>query len=922
MLVGREDERRRLESLVSGARLGQSGVMLIAGEPGIGKTALLEHTASLSEGMTVVRVTGTDFEQELGYGGLSQLFGPFRGDLELLPEPQRTALLVALNLVSGPAPDRFAVGAATLGVLTRHAEHRPTAVLIDDAHLLDHLSAEAIVFAARRLVADPVLLVATLRSEEASPLLHAGLPTLMLDGLDLAAAHQLITGAGVGPPGERELAGLVDATHGNPLALLELAPGLGRRSGAGGSGEAAVLPEGPLSVTRAVTEAFRARTETLPPVARTALLVAAASHGDRLVVTRACRELGVDPTVLVASVDAGLLAGNGPRLAFRHPLVRAAVYQAAEPTTRRRVHAALAAALAHDPDRQAWHRGAAATGLDAGAASALEEVGHRAQARAAYDVAASALVRAAWLSPARGDRARRLVEGAEAAWVAGQGGRARELLDLTLEEDLAPGLAARSGRLRGDIEARTGHLDDALRVLRHTAEQAAPVAPEAAVELWADGVNTAFYRMDSAYLTRAVAALEELLPVAGSDRSRVLIGLAVGMANVLLGRGGADQIREAVAELIAGSALREDPARAPWLVLGPLYLREEGRGRGLVDEVVAEARRGVVLGTLPRLLLHVGLDHATSDRWPQADSEYHEGIALAREAGLPADLALLAGALAMLEGRSGRVRECREHAAQALELGERHGVVVARIWALVALVEAALGQGLADVAAEHLDRLDSELRRTGVHDVDLEPAPELVEALLRAGGGDRAERAARAAREFHDASMAKGQPWALARAERALALTTGGEEAEEHYVRAAELHALTPDRFEAARTQLAHGAWLRRSRRRREARGYLAAALQTFEALGASTRAEQAAVELEATGEQVQRRGASLLTALTPQERQITELLVSGHTTRQAATALFLSPKTVEYHLRHVYAKLGVHSRSELAEAYSSSASS
>lgn len=512
------------------------------------------------------------------------------------------------------------MAAATLGLLTHRAENQPLCVLVDDAHLLDHLSAAALAFAARRLLEDPVLLMAAVRSGEDSALLEAGLPVRQLTGLDVAAATELLT-AGVGPSAVTEQVDrLVRATGGNPLALLELHSHPARWDTA--------WPDAPVRVTSAVIEAFRARTDRLSAACRTTLLLAAAGGTDRRLVARASRELGVDPVHLVEATDAGLVRMEGVRLEFRHPLVRAAVYGAAPAPARRAAHAALARATPEeDPDRRAWHQAAAVpdADTDAAAAQALHTVADRARARSAYDVAASALERAAWLSPQESRRSARLIAAAEAAWVAGQGERARAILG-DVGSLTAGDLIARSGRLRATIAGRTGSLTTALEVIVRTTEQLGAQEPDAATELWADGVNTAFFRTDTEFLHRAVGALETLAPLVVTARAPVLGQMAAGMARTLTGQGGADQIRSAVAELASGDTLRADPLRAIWLALGPLYLREEGAFRDLVQEALAEVREGTVLGAMPLLLMLVSMDDASTRRWARADSGYHEGL--------------------------------------------------------------------------------------------------------------------------------------------------------------------------------------------------------------------------------------------------------------------------------------------------------
>ena len=730
MLVGREPERKLVERLAAAARLGESGVLVVAGEAGIGKSALLEHATSLCDGMIVHRVVGSEMERDLAFGGLSQLLAGAVDDLDQLPDPQAHALGVALAVRTGTAVDRFAVGSATLGMLSRLAEVVPRAVFIDDAHLLDRSSAEAIVFAARRLVADPVLLLAAVRTHEPTPFLDSGLQVVELAGLDEAAALALFGNRGA----PSDLAHLVRATGGNPLALLELTEHPDDIDGS--------WPEAPIAVPAKVGRAFLARTDQLSPPSRLALLAAAASGGDRAVVAAASRRLGVDPVRLVDAVDAGLIRFEGQTIRFRHPLVRAAVYGGAPPADRRAVHAALGAETPeHDADRRAWHLAAAVPDTDDDAADGLAAVAERARSRAAYDVAATALERSARLSTSDDQRTRRLVAAAETAWIAGQGHRSRTLLD---EVGAPPAdLVGRIGSLSGTIAARTGSLAEAVAVLVDTAARVAEDDPDAAVEMLADSINAGFYRADTTFLAEALTRLEELLPRATILRSRVLGTLALGMARTLLGRGGADEIRWAVGELVFATEIRNDPMRTAWLVMGVLFLREEGAFRSVLEEAVADTRAGTVLGTLPYLLFHVARDDATTDRWQEAESGYHEGIRLARESGQTTDLAASLAGLAWLEGRQDKAESCRRHAAESIELCHRHDIVLGRIWAASALSELELARGDAAAALVQLEQVIALLTEFGVHDVDLYPGAELVETLLRLGRSDGGARRGR-----------------------------------------------------------------------------------------------------------------------------------------------------------------------------------
>jgi DNA-binding CsgD family transcriptional regulator len=349
-----------------------------------------------------------------------------------------------------------------------------------------------------------------------------------------------------------------------------------------------------------------------------------------------------------------------------------------------------------------------------------------------------------------------------------------------------------------------------------------------------------------------------------------------------------------------------------WSVIGPLWLREADAGRGLVERTIEGARAQAAVGVMPRLLHLLARDHATTERWSEAAAAYDEAIRLARETGQRVELCAALAGLAWLEARQGREAACRAHAADAMALSDELGVGLYRVWAIQALADVELALGRPEAAIARYEEQVEALRERGIADVDLSPAPELVEAYVRLGEPERAERIAAA---FASEARAKGQPWALARAERACGLVAEGEEAAVHFDAALALHERTPDRFETARTQLAYGARLRRARRRAQARPHLREAMTTFERLGAPTWATQARAELTATGETARRRDASTLDDLTPQEAQIARLLAAGRTTREAAAALFVSPKTIEYHLRHVYDKLGVRSRAELAAA-------
>ncbi|TCM47918.1 AAA family ATPase [Kribbella sp. VKM Ac-2568] len=902
MLIGRDAERRVIEGLVAGARVGTSGVLLITGEPGIGKTALVDEAAALAVGLRVLRARGTEAEREIPFGGLLQLLRPALADLGRIPAPQREALAAALAL-STPAEsagevgrlgvDRFAVGAATLSLICRYAEVKPVAVLVDDAHLLDRPSAEALLFAARRLVADPIALVIAAREGESHPLAEADLPQLRVGGVGLEAAHRLLAGLPVD---------LVAALHrtvaGNPLALLELA---------GDPEQLQRLPPGvPVPVPALLAEAFAARAKRLSTAAQTALLVASVEDGDLGAMARACNELGVEVAALGEAEQASLVTIADGRVEFRHPLVRSAIYASAEPAERRTVHRAMAGAV-HDADRRAWHLSETVLGTDDEVAAGLEVAGRHAVERGAQAVAATAFERSARLTESVQARALRLVAAGQAAWFAGLADRADGLLAEALK--LEPPLLVRTqaNELRADIAVKCGSPARARDILLTAIAELAGAEDkldELMIGLSADVVNASFRLGDAAGALTAAGEIDERLDRVGRSPARILGLLSSGMAKILAGRPGTDQIREAIA--LTPSVAMERDRRQTWMVLAPMFLRESGTGRALVEEAMGERRDQVAVGMLPGLLFHLGRDDATTDRWANAVASYDEGIRLSRETGQTTELAITLAGQGWLAAHRGRELECRGFTAEATRIGTEREIHLAVVWSLFALGDLELGRGNPADALPQYERLVELLSTLGVLDPDLSPAPELVEVYLRLG---RNEQAAAAARTYAVRAKEKGQPWALARAARVTGLI---EDDDAWFEEALGEHGRTLDVFETARTRLAYGGWLRRARRRVDARVQLRLAVESFDQLGAPGWADLAAAELKATGETARRREPSTADELTPQERQIALLLADGQSIRGAAARLFLSPKTVEYHLRKVYTKLGIHSRAEL----------
>ncbi|HST56207.1 MAG TPA: AAA family ATPase [Solirubrobacteraceae bacterium] len=909
MLLGRKDERLALDRLLAQARAGRSGVLALVGEPGIGKTALLEHAAASADGMRVLRSRGIESEAVIPFAGLAELLGPALSALDRIPAPQATALAGALALGPAGARDRFAIGAATLSLLSASAEEGPLVLLVDDAHWLDRSSAETLLFAARRLLADPIALVMTVREGQPSLLDGADLRTLRLSGLNRSDAAELLLREGI-PDDVRER--LYRATAGNPLALLELAP-----EAAGLASQASAAP---VPISTSIATAFLRRFGDLPePTRRVLVLVAASDACGVAVLARAAAHIGLKLDELAAAEQAGLVTLGAGELEFTHPLARAAVYADAAAPERRAAHAALAAALGNrDLDRRAWHLAEASVGPDDQASHALDQAGARARERSAYAVAAAAFERAAGLSSIDESRDQLLVAAAEAAWLAGDAQRTLSLLDGAQAYAAAPTIAARSDHLRGQVAMRRGPVMDGFPLIVGAAERIAGADPGLAVVMLAEAVHGCLYAGDTAAMIAAAERAVALASRLDSQRARFFAAMAHGMALVADGQGeaGAASARRAVAIMEHSDELREDPALLTWAALGPLWLREADAGRALIDRAFERVRAHAALSTLPYLLHLLARDQATTDQWAAAETSYDEAIRLSEETGQRVELAAALAGFAWLLARQGREARCREHAAAATKLCDELGVGLFGVWAIQALGDLELGLGAPAAAVEHYQSQAHALRSRGIADVDLSPAPELVDALLRLG---RDNDAAIIAAEFVARATAKGQPWALARAARCRGLLADTGELESCFEEALRLHERTPDAFEAARTRLAYGARLRRARKRIRAREQLHVAVEIFEQLGAQPWAEQAHAELAATGETARRRDVSTLDDLTPQELQIARLLADGKTTRETAAAIFVSPKTVEYHLRHVYAKLGVHSREDLAAAFNAS---
>src|SRR5581483_9239236 len=649
MLLGRQRELAEIRRVIEEARAGRSGVLALVGEAGIGKSSLLEEAGSLCEGMLVLRARGVPSEAQIPFAGLFELLRPALGCLDRIPEPQAEALEGALALRPARSADRFAVGAATLSLLAAYAETQPLVLLVDDAHWLDGSSADALLFASRRLVADPIAILLTARLGLPSLLDGADLPVLAVEGLDLGASAQLLSDAA-----PELVERLHTETGGNPLALLELA-----------DEPLDTTPlDAPVPVLTSVSKAYLQRAEALPETTQEALVLAAATdRADLSLFARAGEQLGVGVSELEPAEARGLLDVRGGRLEFRHPLARTALYAGAPPDTRRRVHLALASALPDaDVDRRAWHLAVASPGPDDVASSALEQAGMRARERSAYDPASRAFERAAQLATGDGRRGRLLAAAADAAWFGGDADRSLELLGeadrLSSDVELA--------HLRGHILLRRGPIGDARELLLDAVDRA---DPPLAAEILADAVYGGFWAADADWMRACVERAHALAPRADDPRTAFFIAIVHGIAGVFSGDPAAgDALRAAAAIHGRTPELRDDPRLLAFALVGPLWLRESAFGHEIVDRSLAIARSLSAVGVLPQLLVHVGIEQAGTDRSVEAEAAFDEAIALAQETGQRRVLADALSRLALLDARLGRETACRERVATVLPL--------------------------------------------------------------------------------------------------------------------------------------------------------------------------------------------------------------------------------------------------------------
>jgi DNA-binding CsgD family transcriptional regulator len=896
-LVDRDSERDVLERLVAGVRAGQSGVLVLRGEAGVGKTALLRHLSAAADGCRVARAAGVESEMELAFAGLHGLCAPMLGRLRNLPAPQRDALSTAFGLSAGPRPDRFLVGLSVLSLLADAAEEQPLVCIVDDAQWLDRVSAQTLAFVARRLLAERLGLVFALRESGEEHELE-GLPELVIEGLAEGAARQLLDATIPGPLDERVKTRILGEAGGNPLALMELPRGYSPAELAGGFG----LPDAG-SLTSRLEHAFLQRAQALPRDTQLLLLTAAAEPlGDLGLLWRAADQLGIDGEAARAAEGAGLIE-LGLRARFVHPLVRSAVYRAAHPRDRGDVHRALADATdpVLDPDRRAWHRAHATATPDEEVAVELARSADRAQARGGLAAAASFLQRAAELTPHPATRVERALAAAQVKLDVADAAAASDLLAVAELGPLDELHRARLERLRAQIAFAGRRGRDAPPLLLEAAKRLDPLDTKMARETYLETIASAMFagRLGTGPDEREVAE-------AAQASTQVQ---AAGAADLLL-HGLVTKFTDGYAASVAPlqRALRAfaepdgggEDRRWLWLACRLAQdLWDDELWHVLATRGVRLARDTGALNLLPVALNYLAALNVHSGAFATAGAQIHEVDVITQATGLPP---LKYAACTLAAARGDQAEALFDFSRRdATERGE--GSALGQLWWLIALRHnghGRYGEALtaAQRACEHEDVMAYGWALV-----------ELIEAGVRGGAADQASAALD---RLSERTRASSTEWALGVEARCSALLRDDESL---YRESIERLSHSRAALEFARGRLVYGEWLRRENRRTDAREQLRSAHESFSRMGADAFAERARRELSATGETVRRITPDARGVLTPQEVQVARLARDGHTNPEIGAQLFISPRTVEYHLRKVFRKLDVNTRKELRDA-------
>ena len=902
-LTDRRNERGVLDRLVDAVRARESRVLVLRGDPGVGKTVLLDHLVRGASGCRVVRVVGVQSEMELAFAGLHQLCAPMLDRLDRLPVPQREALRTAFGLSVGPPPDRFLVGLAVLSLLAEVAGKRPLICVIDDEQWLDRASAQALGFAARRLAADPVGLVFAARIPGSE---LAGLPELEVEGLSEGDARALLGSVLAGPLDARVRDLIVAETRGNPLALLELPRGLTPAELAGGFG----LP-GAVPLTGRIEDSFGRQLEALPGQTRRLLLLAAADpSGDAPLVWRAAERLDIPVQAAASAVEAGLVE-FGSRVRFRHPLVRSAAYRSASFPERQEAHWTLAAVTdpRTDPDRRTWHRAQAAAGPDEEVAAELERSAGRAQARGGLAAAAAFLERSVALTVNPARRTERTLAAAQTSLQAGAFGKARELLATAEAGPLDEFASARVDLLRGQIAFASGLGSDAPPLLLKAAKRLESLDLDLARETYLSAWIAAMFagRLAGAGdLAEVSSAAQALPPLAHPPRLADLLldGLALLVTE---GRSAAaPSLRQAASAFASRDISPEEDLRWGWLAQAAAIVRWDEDGWHAIAVQQTQLARDV--GALDQLPIDLASEAVTVIRagdFPAGASLIAEADVVSEATGIayPPFAALL---LACLSGKEAEATVLIEATiAEGTAGGQGHAVSFAQC--VAAILANRLGRYADALAAAQQASEDTpELY------VSMWALPELIEAAVRSGN---TQTASDALERLAETTQAGGTDYGLGIEARSRALLSDGEAADDLYREAIDRLSRTRLRAELARAHLLYGEWLRREDRRMDARSQLRTAYQMLAAMGAEAFAERARRELLAAGETVRKLAVETRTELTAQEASIARLARDGQTNTEIGAQLFLSARTVEWHLGNVFSKLGISSRRELRRA-------
>jgi DNA-binding CsgD family transcriptional regulator len=901
-LLGRERERAVLERLLETARDGHGGVLVVHGDPGVGKTALLQFAIDAGQGFRVGRTAGVEGETELDYAVLQQLCSPLLGLIEHLPEPQRDALGVAFGLRAGQVPSPFLVGLAVLGLLSEGADQQPLLCIIDDAQWVDGASARALAFVARRLLAERIAIVFATRDVGGG---LAGFPEVRVDPLGRRDARALLESVLAARLDESVLEQILAETGGNPLAILDLPRGLTPAQLAGGFGLPAAMP-----LSSSIERSYTRRLARLPRDARRLLLLAAAEPvGDPALLWRAAQQLDIPGMSAHVLESEGFLKIDGA-VAFRHPLVRSAVYGAAEPEERRGVHRALADATDPqiDPDRRAWHRAQAAFKPDEEVAGELEHSAARAEARGGFAAAAAFLERAAALTPDPERRAQRALVAAQTKFQAGALDDALGLLSSAEAGALDELERARVELLRAQIAFVSTHGRNAPTMLLAAARRLTPLSPTLAVETHLEAFSAALF---AGRLAAPGARAGDVAMVAkGGPRPPALGGLVLlleGFAT-FFGEGyeaSVPVLRRAQAAFDVSGLPVNEQLRWKWLVaISSNHLWDDTLWEAISERHVQIARQTGALGELLLALSQRVYAHLFAGELMTAEALVDEIHSATDATGVHLTPYGAVGFLALRGRESETISLIEESRADAMRRGEGIGLSVLD-WAQAVLYN---GLGRYDEARMAALRVCEYPQDIGSFNWGM---VELIEAAARAG---TPELATGVCARLAEMARASGTDWARGVAARSEALLADDQRAEEHFVEAVDRLRRTRMAVDLARAHLLYGEWLRRRRRRLDARGQLRTAYDLFSDFGMEAFAERARLELEATGEHARKRSLETMADLTPQEAQIARLARDGFSNSEIGARLFISKHTVEYHLRKVFAKLDINSRTKLAQ--------